>query len=89
MTALSHIIERDGDRFVVKVGRHVAGFITEDPERPGLWIVQAEDGEFMGRVGSRAEGGTFLAAWHVAGEADWDEQCRPISRRDAKSYRII
>lgn len=68
----AHTIEAmDPGRFVVKVGRHVAGHLAEDGEHPGLWIVTDQDGMFMGRVNTKEKAAEFLAAWFVAEDEDW------------------
>lgn len=70
-TIPAHTIEAmDPGRFVVKVGRHVAGHLAEDGEHPGLWIVTDQGGMFMGRHHDREAGAEFLAAWFVAADED-------------------
>ncbi|WP_455956163.1 hypothetical protein [Methylorubrum aminovorans] len=49
----------------------MAGYVSEDAEHPGLWIVEDQDGQFMGRHRSRDAGAEFLAAWFIADEQDW------------------
>lgn len=68
MNPPAHTIEPDADCFIVKVGPHVAGYLAEDEEHPGLWLVRDQDGAFMGRQVSREAGAAFLAAWFVADE---------------------
>lgn len=65
-TIPAHTIEAAESHFVVKVGRHVAGYVSEDAVHPGLWVVEDQDRRFMGRYHDREAGAEFLAAWFVA-----------------------
>ena len=70
-TIPAHIIEAAESHFVVKVGRHVAGYVSEDAAHPGLWVVEDQDSRFMGRVNTKEKAAEFLAAWFVAEDEDW------------------
>ncbi|MBB5762181.1 hypothetical protein HNR01_001801 [Methylorubrum rhodesianum] len=67
-TIPDHTVEPSDGHFVVKVGTHTAGTISEDKEHPGLWFVIDEQGAFMGRQMSKERAAEFLAAWFVADE---------------------
>lgn len=70
-TIPAHTIEAmDPSHFVVKVGRHVAGYVSEDAAHPGLWVVEDQDRLFMGRVNTKEKAAEFLAAWFVAEDED-------------------
>ena len=67
MSSPDHSIEEGcNDGFVVKVGNNVAGFISEDAERPELWVMEDPGGCFMGRAHQPERGAVFLAAWFNA-----------------------
>lgn len=71
-TIPDHTIEPDGPgRLAVTVGSDIAGHVSEDAERPGLWIVTDQDGRFMGRVYQPEKGAAFLASWFIASDEDW------------------
>lgn len=70
-TIPNHTIEAEERHFVVKVGRHVAGYVSEDAAHPGLWVVEDQGGRFMGRVNTKEKAAEFLAAWFVAEDEDW------------------
>lgn len=65
-TIPAHTIEAEERYFVVKVGKDVAGTISQDHEHKGLWFVIGLDGQFMGRVNTKEQAAEFLAAWFVA-----------------------
>ncbi|KQQ14381.1 hypothetical protein ASF56_24310 [Methylobacterium sp. Leaf122] len=66
-----HTIKPDGPgRLVVTVGRDIAGHVSEEPERPGLWIITDQNGSFMGRVYHPDKGAAFLASWFIASDED-------------------
>lgn len=65
-TIPDHTIEQVESHFVVKVGRHVAGYVSEDATHPGLWVVEDEDGRLMGRANTKEKAAEFLAAWFEA-----------------------
>ncbi|CAO4186238.1 DUF2158 domain-containing protein [Methylorubrum aminovorans] len=72
MNAPGYELEDNGSgNFTVRIGRAVAGYVSEDAEHPGLWIVEDQDGQFMGRHRSQDAGAEFLAAWFIAEEQDW------------------
>ncbi|ARO53844.1 protein of unknown function [Methylorubrum extorquens] len=69
MQSPGHTMEPDGeDRFVVRVDGDLAGYVTQDPVRPGLWIAEDQKRRFMGRVYQPEKAATFLAAWFIAGD---------------------
>lgn len=57
--------------YKVVVNRKVAGQVIACAEHPGLWRMEDQDGQFMGRSGQREQGAEFLASWFIAEEADW------------------
>ena len=64
-------MEPDGeDRFVVRVDGDLAGYVTQDAKRPGLWIVEDQDRRFMGRVYQPEKAAAFLAAWFISDDHD-------------------
>jgi hypothetical protein len=65
-TPAHEIMKQADSNSIVRVGRNVAGFISQDAERPGLWIVEDPDGRFMGRHLDHEAGAAFLAAWFAA-----------------------
>lgn len=68
----AHTIKPDGPgRLVVRVGSDIAGHVSEDAEHPGLWVVEDQDGRFMGRIYQPEKAAEFLAAWFVAEDEDW------------------
>jgi hypothetical protein len=70
-TSPTHTTEECADgRFVVKVGRHVTGYLSADGEESGIWRAQDQGGRPMGRVRDFAEAAAFIAAWFIAG-SDW------------------
>ncbi|GEL43976.1 hypothetical protein MEX01_45670 [Methylorubrum extorquens] len=72
MNAPDHTLESDGaGNFIVKVGQDVAGTIAKDHQYTGLWGAWDQDGQFMGRVGSKKDAAALLAAWFVSEEQDW------------------
>ena len=72
MSAPDHTTEESADgRVAVKVGRDVAGYVVEDADHPGLWIVEDQNGQFIGRMRSREEAAAFLATWFGAEDQDW------------------
>jgi hypothetical protein len=70
-TIPDHTIEAAESHFVVRVGKDVAGTISQDHEHKGLWFVIGPDGQFMGRVNTKEKAAEFLAAWFVAEDEDW------------------
>ena len=67
MSVPAHEIVQEPDgSFIVRVGSTVAGYISQDAEHPGLWIVEDPDGRFMGRHLNHEAGAAFLAAWIAA-----------------------
>lgn len=67
MSGPAHTIEPNADGgFVVKVDDEVAGYLSEDAEHPGLWVVESASSRFMGRCATREQGAEFLAAWFDA-----------------------
>lgn len=72
MSAPDYTLEPNADGgFVVKVGGEVAGYLSEDAGRPGLWILEDLDGKITGRSELREKAAAFLAEWFVAEESDW------------------
>jgi len=70
-TGPTHTTEECADgRFVVKVGRHVTGYLSAGGEGSGNWGAEDQDGRPMGQVRDLAEAAALLAAWFIAG-ADW------------------
>lgn len=69
---LGHALPREMARVRDKVlpiyDAEPMGFLAEDEEHPGLWLVKDQQGAFMGRQVSREAGAAFLAAWFVADE---------------------
>lgn len=55
----------------MRVRGKIAGHVSEDAEHPGLWVVEDQDGRFMGRVGQPEKAAEFLAAWFIAEDEDW------------------
>ncbi len=69
MSVPEHEVERAADgSLAVRVGRSLAGHLSEDPETLGLWVVRDPQGQFMGRHLDPREAAAFLAAWFVARE---------------------
>lgn len=58
-------------QFAVKVGKQLAGYISEDSEHPGIWVNEDQNGRLMGRSATREQGAEFLAAWFLAEDQDW------------------
>ncbi|PXW50214.1 hypothetical protein [Methylobacterium sp. B4] len=72
MIPLDYTIEESADGlFVVKVGKDLAGYVSEDAEHPGLWVLEDAGGHLMGRHHDREAGASFLAIWFAAGDQDW------------------
>ncbi|MCJ2031278.1 hypothetical protein MKK50_18080 [Methylobacterium sp. J-043] len=58
-------------RFTVVVDHEMAGCVVACDEHPGMWRIEDQDGQFMGRAKLREHGAEFLAAWFLADDQDW------------------
>ncbi|GAA0267092.1 hypothetical protein GCM10008965_38880 [Methylorubrum aminovorans] len=69
---MEYTIEKSANGyFIVKVGEGVAGYVSEDVEHPGLWVIEDADGHLMGRHHDRENGAAFLATWFGAEVQNW------------------
>ncbi|MRI54050.1 hypothetical protein D8770_08795 [Methylobacterium sp. DB1607] len=71
METPDHTIHAEEGRYVVRVGKDEAGYVWEDAERPGHWILEDVEGKVMGQSESLEKAAAFLATWFVAEETDW------------------
>lgn len=60
------IVQQADGSFIVKVGSNVAGYVSQDAEHPGLWIIEDPDGRLMERHFDHEAGAAFLTAWFAA-----------------------